>query len=98
MREPDQFEGVGDLAVAAREYQGNLVAQHQLHAREFEVAQAHRNILRLGRAPEHVDDFEALAQLDQVAKVLERAGAAATRAVHDVRRSGGRRERHAPVG
>ena len=41
------------------------------------MAIVYRDILRFGRAAEHMDDFEALAQLHQVAEILERSGAPA---------------------
>ena len=75
----------------------DLVGQHQLRARDLQVPCAYREVLRLGRSAQHVDDLEALAQLHQVAEILERAGTAAALAVHDVRRSRGRRKRHVAV-
>jgi hypothetical protein len=83
--------------MAAREYEGNLVAQHELGASHVQMANVHGNVLRLGGAAEHVDDLETLAQLDQVAEVLQRAGAPITGRVHDVGRPRGRRECHAAI-
>ena len=45
-------------AVAAGKDERNLVAQHQLGAGDLQMADVHRNVLRLGRAAEHVDDLE----------------------------------------
>ena len=97
VREANEFEIVGHLAVAAGKYERNLVAEHQLRPRHLQMADMHRYVLRFGRAAEHVNDFEALAQLDEIAKILERAGAPAARRVHDVGRSRGGRECDATV-
>ena len=92
MREPYEFEIVGDLFAAARKYERNLVAEHQLRAGDFKVTDVDGNVLRLGGAAEHVDHLEVLTQLDQIAEILERSGAPAARRVHDVRRPRGGRE------
>ena len=87
VRQANELEIVGDLAVAARKNKGNLVAQHQLRACHLQMADIDRNILRLGRAAEHVNHLEALTQLDQVAEVLECSRAPPARRVHDIGRS-----------
>ena len=84
--ETDELEIVGHLAVPAREDERDLVGEHELRARHVQMPHRHRHVLRLGRATEHVDDFEALAQLHDVAEILERAGAATASGVHDIRR------------
>ena len=98
MRNAQQCEVVRNLLATARENERHLVGQQQLRARDLEVADVHRYVLRLHAAPQHVDRLEALAQLHQVAKVLERAGAPAALDVHDVRRSGSRRKSHGASG
>src|ERR1019366_10694954 len=82
VRETNEFEVVCDLAVAAGKYERNLIAQHQLGPRHLQMADMDRNVLRFGRTAENVDDLEALAQLDQIAKILECPGASAARRVH----------------
>ncbi len=83
--------------VAAREYEWNLVAQQELGARHLQVADVNRDVLRLGRAAEDVNDLEVLAQLDQIAEILERSRPPPARGVHDVGRPGGRSECDATV-
>ena len=61
VRQANQFEVVGDLAVTTRKDEGNLVGQHQLSARHFKMPYVHGNVLRLGRAAEHVNHLEVLA-------------------------------------
>src|SRR6266478_3136650 len=97
VREADELEVVGDLLAAAREYEGNLVAEHELRARDLEMTDVDGNVLRLGGPAEHVDHLEVLTQLDQIAEILERAGAPSAGRIHDVRRPRGRRECHALV-
>jgi hypothetical protein len=55
--------------------------------RDVKMADVDRKVLGLGRAAEHVNHFETLAQLDEVAEVLERARSTAASRVHDVRRA-----------
>ena len=58
------------------------------------MAELHRDVLRLDEAAEAVQHLEGLADLQEVAEVLEAAGAFAAHRIHDVGRSGGRREHH----
>ena len=84
---------------------GILSREHELRARHVQMPDRHGDILRLGRAAEHVNHLEALAQLHEIAEILERARATAAGRVHDVRRSrrraerdASRVERHVPLG
>ena len=94
MRDLQQGKVVGNLRAAARENERNLVGQQQLRAHHLEVADVHRNVLRLDGAAEHLDHLETLAQLHQLAEIIERAGATAVLDVHDIGRSGSGRQRH----
>ena len=75
---------------------GILSVRQELCAHDFQVAHVHRYVLWFDRSAQHLDHLEALAQLHQVAEVLQRAGAPPVLDVHDVGRSGGRRHGHVP--
>ena len=47
VRQAQQLEVVGNLAAAAREHERNLVGQQELRARHLQVANVHRDVLRL---------------------------------------------------
>ena len=94
VRNTDHLEVVDGLSGSARIDLGNLVRHQQHGARGFEMPELHRDILRLDESAKTMQHLEALANFDDIAEVLERAGALAALAVHDVRRARGRREHH----
>ena len=97
MGDADQLEIVGNLTVTAGKHERDLVRQQQLRAHHLQMAQVHGHVLRLDRPTQHLDHIEVLAQLHEVAEVLERTGAASAGGVHDVGRPGSRREGDMPA-